>query len=344
VSASAARSSHEIAGSLAEFDFNRSSAHVARHGRFKQWSHTTIIHPELAVMANFSSIYERDPLGQHQLTLLVFGEDVHGCVRRVDPERCHISVGRGSIRFDRSSVVLEGSQYRLELCEPAVDLQASVVLRATAEASVLHNLRVGADGRFYWAVVPRLLARGSIHFRGRSLELVDAPAYRDRNWGSFAFGEVTWDWGYAIASNDAGAHSVVFTRMMDRSRTRVVEQAVLVWRGRRLLAAFRDREVTFRKSGRAAPPRLTVPAALRVCRPGSATDVPASLTVNGASSRGSIEIRFESSRMARVVVPNDGRTGVSALHEVIGCVEVVGEVEGQSIRFEGHGFIECVHG
>jgi hypothetical protein len=333
-----------VARSLAEFDFNRSAARAVRGGPFKQWSHTTIIHPEVALLVNFSSLYDVDPSGHHQLALLVFAQDVFGGVRRVDAERCHIPVGRGALRFDRSEVVLDGADYRLELSEPELGVHANVTLRATTEASLLQNVRVGADGLFHWAVVPRLLARGRVELRGRSYDLTDAPAYRDRNWGRFAFGELTWDWGYAIAERGAEGYAVVFTRLMDRTRTAVIEQAVMVWRGTQLLASFRDRQVAFARSGSAAPPVFVMPAPLRVCRSGEASEVPESLAVHSASSRGTIDLRFRSERTARIVVPNDGRPGTSAVHEVVGRVEVRGDLEGHAIRFEAPGFLECVHG
>jgi hypothetical protein len=335
-------SSAQIANSLAEFDFNRSPRRLARLGPFKQWSHTTVMHPQVAVMANFSSLYGRERPGQHQFALILFGPHVQGVIRRIDAERCHIPVGRGSLRFDRNEVVFDGSEYRLELSEPALRFTASIVLRASARASLLQNVCVGGGGFLNWAVVPRLLARGVVRVDGSSYELADVPAYRDRNWGTFAFGSVTWDFGYAIEERGDGA--LVFSRIMDRTRTRVLEQAVMVWGRGELLATFRDHELAFCCSGWATAPTLTIPPALRVCCPGSATDVPALLGVNAASARGSVEIAYKVDRIARVAVPNDSRHGLTLIHEAIGNVAVTGNVEGHRIRFEGPGFMECVRG
>jgi hypothetical protein len=334
----------EIEDSLAEFDFNRSPARAAHPERFKQWVHTTVVHPEIALVANFASTYARDRAGDHYATLLVYAGTVGGHVRRFSAEECRTPLGRTATRFGCNQIARAGGEYHLELSEPALRLRADIRLRPLVPASALQNVGVGSERTFNWAVVPRLVASGLLTYCDRSYVLDDAPAYHDRNWGCFAFGDFTWDWGYATATNGDADCAVVFTRVMSRARARVIEQDVLVWSEGELLTSFRDREVTLRAFGRRTGPFTTVPASLALCRPGSASDVPQSLIVNAESARGRLELRFEAAQTARIVVPNDGRLGTSVIHETAGRADVAGRIEGRAIAFGGHGFLESFDG
>jgi hypothetical protein len=271
------------------------------------------------------------------------GDRMRGQLREVPAERCAMPAGHTALRFDRNELTTTGDIHSLTLEEPDLALRARLSLRAVARPAVLHHRPLGADGVFHWAVVPRMVATGTIEVAGRTQALLDAPAYRDRNWGTSCFGDMAWDWGYATAPRGGPPCAIAFARTMDASRTRVIEQQVLVWWGGALLASFRDREVELACSGAFDGPLLTIPPALALCRPGRATGVPRTVTVVGASPRGRLELRFDRAATARIIVPSEVRLGTSAIYESLGDVAVTGSVDGQDLAFTGRGLFECVH-
>jgi len=329
-------------GPLAQ-DYHRFPTSAAAAAGFKQWVHVAVIDPEIALVANFSAIAA--PGGTaHRLVALVHTGEVRGHARRFAPEQCAMPVGRTALRFGHNELTVAGHHHALSLDEPALGLRARLSLRAVASPAVLYHLPLGAQRALHWAVVPRLTATGEIEYAGRRHAIRDAPAYRDRNWGSFRFGDMAWDWGYAAAPAGGPPCALAFARLMDASRSRVIEQHLLVWWAGALLASFRDREVAYALDGAYTGALPTLPAALALCRPGHATDVPEVVTVTAASSRGRVALRFTRAATARVVVPNESRLGTTAIYESFGAIAATGRVDGQDIELTGRGLFECVHG
>lgn len=344
---------------LAGVDFNRFPTRGALTDTFKQWVHVAVVDPAITLVANFSAIPAPPAPAVHRLTALVYTDRVRGHVRRFDRERCAMPRGRSALRFDGNELVVARGVHQLSIDEPALALRARLIMRPLAPPSVLHHLGAGLRGAFHWAVAPRLHASGVIEHAGRTYALAGAPGYRDRNWGSFCFGDLSWDWGYIAAPADGPPCSLVFARLMNAARTRIVEQELLVWWGDSLLASLRDRDLRFECTGAYDGPLATLPPALALCRPGRATDVPQTVTVHGRSSRGRIEVRFARAATARILVPNDvpndvasdapddarnhARPGLTTIYESFGEASVVGRLDGRDLAVTGRGFFECVH-
>jgi hypothetical protein len=324
-------------------DYNRFPTSTAAAGSFKQWIHLAVFDPEIALVANFSAVAARGGT-EHRLLTLVHAGDVRGHIRRFAAEDCALPAGRTALRFAHNELVAAGDCHTLSLDEPALGLRARLTLRAVAAPAVLYHLPLGAGRALHWAVVPRLTASGEIEYAGRRHAVIDAPAYRDRNWGSFQFGDIAWDWGYGAALAGGPPCAVAFARLMDASRSRVIEQHLLVWWGGALLASFRDREVELAGEGAYTGALPTLPPALALCRPGHATDVPEAVTVIAASSRGRFALRFTRAATARIVAPNESRLGTTVIYESFGAVTATGRVDGQDIAVAGRGLFECVHG
>lgn len=320
---------------LVNADFNRRPPHDAVG--FKQWVHTTISARDISVVANFSA------MPSPQLTTLVYAGRVEGSVRRYSPDACRAPYGRSALRFGRDRCEETDGGFALAITEESLELVVDVHLTPLAAPSTLHNIRVGGGGTFHWCVIPRLVADGTIEHRGRVHTIDSAPAYRDRNWGTFKFGAATWDWGYVLPDDPACPHSVVFARMMDATRTRVLEQDVLVWAGDLLLGAFRDHEVELTARGALRGPFPTVPAGLALCRSGHASDVPREVTVRGRSAHRNVVVELVEVQTARVVVPDDSGLGTTAIFESLGRANVSGCIDGVDVTMTGHSFLESVH-
>jgi len=330
-----------LAGALAEADLNRRPPRAQRE-RFKQWVHATVATPELALVANFSTSFATGAPA-HRLTTLVFGDGVAGHSRAVPADACAVVPGRSAIRLGDSAIAPTAAGYALVVVEPRLALTAELELAPRAAASTLHNLRFAGGDVLHWSVVPRMVANGTITYAGRRHAVVDAPAYRDRNWGALRFGDVAWDWGYALADDPGSPFAIVFARLLDAARTRVVEQELLIWSGATLLASFRGAELEVVATGAARGPFPTVPAALALCRPGHASDVPEQLAITAASARGTIRVAFERLATARIVVPDDAGVGTTAIYESLGRIAVSGSADGCAVALTGRGFLECVH-
>jgi hypothetical protein len=330
-------------------DYNRFPTGAASAAAFKQWVHVAVLDPEIALIANFSVMPALAGRAHRVLVLIHHAGhaghtgELRGQLREVAGALCAMPAGRTVLRFDRSELTATGDVHRLMLDEPALGLRARLTMRALARPAVLHHRPVGSGGAFHWAVVPRLAASGTLEYAGRTFTLRDAPAYRDRNWGAFCFGDVAWDWGYAAAPAGGPPCAVAFARMMDASRTRILEQQMLVWWGGALLASFRDREVELACTGAFDGPLVTVPPALALCRSGRATGVPQTATVIGASSRGRLELRFARDATARIIVPSESRLGTTAIYESLGGITATGRIDGQDLAFAGRGLFEHVH-
>jgi hypothetical protein len=341
VSFATERADRSLLETLGDYDFNREPV-ASERAPFKQWIHTTVWHPEIALVVNFSSVH-RNAAVEHRLTVIAYADrGVAGHVRLFAPDECLVPAGRATVVFGPNRTRRLGADYELEVYEPALDLRATLTLRAATQASTMQGIRVGGEGRFAWAVVPRLVASGTIQYAGRVHTIDRAPAYRDRNWGCFAFGELSWDWGYATEAGD-GRRTVVFARFLDRARDRILRQDVLVWTRQELAAVYRDREVAFGVGRTLTNPVETIPPALALCLPGEASDAPDDLDVQARSSRGQLRIAFERRATARILVPNEARPGVGSIYEGLGWCTVTGEVEGDRLDFTGHGFLESLH-
>jgi hypothetical protein len=80
---------------------------------------------------------------------------------------------------------------------------------------------------------------------------------------------------------------------------------------------------------------------MRVLRPGSASDLPASVTVRGRQDGDEVQLHFEPDHYVRVVVPDErDDLGVVVLNEVSGRVVATGSVGGRVVEFEGSGVFE----
>ena len=85
--------------------------------------------------------------------------------------------------------------------------------RGTVHASVRQPL---GSGWVAWYVVPRLHTRGGATVAGRSIDLGQASAYYDHNWGRWHWGQdLGWEWGCFLAP--APGPVFFLSRLTDRA-------------------------------------------------------------------------------------------------------------------------------
>jgi hypothetical protein len=128
-------------------------------------------------------------------------------------------------------------------------------------------------------------------------------------------------------------------------RRRAKRQGLYVWRGRDQVATWRDSVVTVERDGLLRRgPALTLPNAMRVLRPGSASDLPSRLVIRGRQDGDELQLTFEPDDYVRIVVPDErDELGLVVLNEVNGRVVATGEIAGSNVDLQDSGVFEFLH-
>ncbi len=343
-------------------DFNRASQEGrSLHGpHHKEWLHYCLHTAELDIVVNLSGtmVGAGDGHGADKverafrvITMVRDKRDATSGWRadfgRLTQTECEMPGGEVGARFGQSHAWFRRGLFDLRLDVPGLGLHAELALLPMIIPTQTLNTEVHDGPPHHWAMVPRLLANGSLAYEGERFEVRDAPAYHDHNWGTFRFGDdFSWEWGYAIPSDPACPWTVVTVRFSDAAHNNAHTQVLFVWKGPRLFAVFSRHEVRFEHHGLAKPRSMVkVPKVMALLRPGNATDVPARYVVHGESSAGAVTLEFVPDDIAQIMVPNDGveeahRRGMTIIHETAGAFRVHGEAHGEEIAFCGEGIFE----
>jgi hypothetical protein len=213
--------------------------------------------------------------------------------------------------------------------------------------SVTSSVSFGAGHFLHWVVLPRLEASGWVAAQGRRLTLERELAYHDHNWGRFRWGgDLAWEWGFVHAREPSSAWSVVVLRVSDGGRHRSLSQAVLVWRGARLVRTFQNAELGLSLSATHRGPRpLTLPKIASLLLPGTSSGVPGRFAVEAAGHGDRLALEFETTSKARVAIPSERDPfGLVVLNETSGPAHVRGVIEQEAFDFSGTALMEFVRG
>jgi hypothetical protein len=196
-----------------------------------------------------------------------------------------------------------------------------------------------------WLVVPRLVAEGEVVSGGRTFVLNKAPAYHDRNWGDFRWGEnYSWEWATILPYSQSVPWSLVYMRISDVTRNRNYSQGLMVWRGADSRRVFHGEDMRLRQAGWLQKERvLRLPRIVNLIVGGQATPVPRRLEIEARAWFDHIDVSLAFEDMAQVGVPNDGPDGLTLLSEVMGEAEVNGRIGGEDVRFRGRVLMEFNH-
>jgi hypothetical protein len=330
-------------------DFLRGSRRaLGDQGPYKEWHHFVVHGDEFRLIVNFSLTDPADPRPggtvPRVIALVRHGESA-GAVEEFAPEECDLRTGRVAVQMGPNSLALVDGSYELTLDLPALRLRGRLRLVPVSTPFVVNHQPLAPGSRLSWLFVPRLEAHGCVWVGERRCGLRAAPAYHDHNWGRFRWGDdFGWLWGSVLPSSPSDPWTIVLMRMTDRRRQRAARQGLYVWHGRDPAAMWRDGSVVIEHDGllRQAP-TLVLPPVMRVLSPGSASDLPASVTVRGGSDGDEVELRFEPDDYVRIVVPDErDDLGVVVLNEVTGRVTAAGRVGGRALELEGTGVFELL--
>ena len=259
------------------------------------------------------------------------------------PEECDLRTGRVAARLGPCSLALVDGAYELTLEVPTLRLRGRVRLVPVSTPFVVNNQPLAPGSRLSWLFVPRLEAHGYVWVGATRVSLRGAPSYHDHNWGRFRWGDdFGWLWGSVLPGHPSVPWTIMLMRMTDGARQRATRQGLYVWYGRDPAAMWRDGSVTIESDGLLRrPPALVLPPVMRILCPGSASDLPASVTVRGGEGDDEVELRFAPDDYVRIVVPDErDELGVVVLNEVTGRVTATGRVSGRAVELEGTGVFE----
>jgi hypothetical protein len=245
-------------------------------------------------------------------------------------------------RVGGSTVQIDPDGYTVTLDAPDHGVRGRFRVAAGSTPYLRAGQPFGA-GWMSWLFVPRSTADGSLTVDGVRVAMRAALCYHDHNWGSFRWGDdVGWQWASMVPLDRDVPWTAVLVRMTDRSHSAVGTQWLYVWHDAEPAAMFRDRELVVEQQGLLRRPAgATLPAPLALVVPGSASDVPATLTVTATSGRHHVCLRIDPEEYARLTVPADvGGRPVVTLLEIPARMRLTGEVGGTSIDVEGRGVLE----
>ncbi|RKG64315.1 hypothetical protein D7V80_27380 [Corallococcus sp. CA054B] len=330
--------------------FRRSPSRMGGRGAHKEWQHF-LVHTEAAhLLINFSLIDDvRATQGRQpevaRLIVLARGEGWEGDVEHFEEAEVEVTAGRIDARFGHNTLRFIDGTYRLSIALRDQPLAAELELVPVTLPALSVNQPLTLDRRLSWLFVPRLLARGTLRLAGRTVQVNDAPAYHDHNWGHFLWGnDFSWEWGSVLPWDMTNPWSLVHVRMADRGRSVARYQGLFLWHGGEPLRVFRDEElrVLTRGSFRKARP-FSVPRVMALLAPGTAADLPETLEIAAHGGADTLELSFHPQDSARIVTPSEEHPEqVTIIHEVLGRVTAQGRVRGHSVAMEGTGVFEFI--
>jgi hypothetical protein len=315
-------------------------AHTAG-GSFREWLHFAVHDSRVDVLVNLSIVRSPHDLAGKVLVLVRGPDGVwDGDLESFPLDRLDVGAGRLRLQVGPSSVDFDGGVLRVSARCERRDVQVNLTLEPQCFPCLLQNFSLASDAPMSWVVAPRLAASGRVQWGGLTVDLDDATAYHDHNWGHFAGDDLSWEWSCTLATEQS-PWNVVTVRVTDGARMRAIAQGVLTWESGSRRTAFRGAQVRFVRDGMRRPESpLRVPRCLSLLVPAHATAVPERIEVAAANGSDWLVGAIDTIDLARIVVPRDVDTGITVLKEVAGRASFRGRIVGRDVTVAGPAFLE----
>lgn len=348
------------------------------HVGAKEWHHVVVYTDGLTLLVNLSETHGRYDDGTVRVVIVahhtldssdggvdagwrnaVITASPHEVARRDQTMRSAMldSPYGASARFwwdhDHYRLVIDSSTTHTD-----ADIEVDLRLDPVAVASMLTGVtlapstyvasaqRVSPVEKLSWFFVPRLHATGSVRIDGHGIELHNALAYHDHNWGQFAWGgDFAWEWVSAVGDG----WSVTASRLLDRTRSTLRSQFLHVEADTPdgsdpVRVTFRDPEITVTSKGRYRAENVpVVPGLLRLVTPSLTEDVPELMHWSARRGADEVAVSIAPTSIVRLAIPDEVRVdGVVVLAEAIGAATVGGQIGGVSFESDGHSILELL--
>jgi hypothetical protein len=218
-------------------------------------------------------------------------------------------------------------------------LELDVTARARVPSVAIEERVPLGPGWFSWYAVGRLSVEGEARVDGRPLDLREATAYHDHNWGRWHWGDdLGWQWGAFQAPDDGPAF--VLIRTTDRIHARGEPPALVAYH-RALRRSFVGPRVDVAYHGWFDGPIRRVPGALAALHSDRAEPrLPATIRVVADDGVDHVALDFEARGATQLVTADPAVRGYGFIHELVGSVRFEGSLAGESVQGVGLGVVE----
>lgn len=313
---------------------------------YKEWYHFCILSPEIEAIVNFSVMQDNRPAAPPgsriaRIILLTHHQSWDGDVEEIPAREVRLNRGRIQLQFGHNTLSFQQGVFRLSVALSMRPITLELELRPATYPILRSRARIGA-GKIDWLVLPHLQATGRIVVDRKVYQLENVPAYHDHNWGHWLWGQdFAWEWGFVLPFQGQADWSLVFDRMSNRGRTQVDELKLSVWKADRLRRIFVHHHLNVRPDGYLAPNRVDkFPRIMALIAPEKTTDVPKIMHIEAASGNDHLTWQFEAESLAQIVIPNETDLRETTINEVLGMMNVSGEIQGEPFDLIGKGFFE----
>jgi len=320
---------------------------------FKEWTYFYVATPEIDLLFTFTfldriDVPHTDAWPAARVVALARTRDGRwtGGVDEVPPSAVRARPGRIDLAMGSSELRFTAGAYAISARLASCPIEVHLRLRPLGLPAVGTSVRMGIAEPMRWIVVPHLETHGEIVLDGDRYEVAAAPGYHDHNWGAFSWGgDFSWEWGLILTPSGERPWTIIYSRISDRARQRVLSQAILVWRDDAYCRAFRDEEIKVTESGLLrGGAKLRVPRVMSLVEPAMTADVPRELVARAESGADRIEIRLTPVDFAEVAVPSETEElGTTLLCEARAQAEVRGTIRGERLALKGPAILELNH-
>lgn len=313
---------------------------------YKDWMHLVVLdHPSETVALVNVSLHGSpgDPRSRAIGTALVQspgGEWVGNIeVRGLD----EATIDASGIGLERVALAVDGARgaVHASVRQPEDGLELDVVANAFVRPMARERRHPLGSGWVSWYVVPRLSARGRAVVGDRSLDLGQASAYYDHNWGRWHWGQdLGWEWGCFLAP--APGPAFFLSRLTDRAHQGGSRFLTVVYpdgRQRTFTGPAIERRVvgSLDRAPRRFPGTL---AALHADRAAPCLERRILLRADDGHDR--IEIRFTARAAAQIIAGDPIEPGYGFVHELIGEFAFAARIGGSEETGTGLAVVEHV--
>jgi hypothetical protein len=314
----------------------------------KEWFHFAILGQREDTILNLSFGGDARPAaapGERVARTILLVHD-HGWFGGIEstPER-DIEIGPGlRVQLGNNVVRFEGGRFILSAALEGRPASLYLMARPLTRPLLVEGDRAARQSG--WAVIPRLVGRGSVVAGRRVHRLEEALIYHDHNWGRWRWGDdLSWEWGFGLPDDPSVPWSLVFSRTSDRARGLTSSLRLLAWNGESMIRRFDSAEIRITPEGQARSIQVPkVPPPMAMLAPELTTEVPERLHVEADSGDDRLALDFKIEAIVQILVPNERDLGVTVINETVGRVRADGRIAGETVRMDGRGHIEFVRG
>jgi hypothetical protein len=313
---------------------------------YKDWLHLNILDAASGAIGIFNASLHGAPLtkGARAIgTALVHlpGTGWVGNIETADLRNAHI--GTTTIALETIAVATDpdGDNVLVSAKRSADGLEAGITAHAISRAfDIEHPLPFGR-GWISWFVVPRLRVTGGMVAAGKRIDLSNAIAYHDHNWGRWHWGDdAGWEWGTFCATQPEV--TLVVSRATNRSHTRQTGTTLVALAdGQR--RTFPGDAVSIVPAGRFREPIRRLPGALAALHQDRRSPaLPAKIEIQATDGVDSVTIEFRTRGCVQLIAGDPSRRGYGFLHEMAGEFDAECRIDGNPITASGLAVFEWV--